>query len=406
MKRIIGIVAALLVLGTCWNAEGQSKGQETIQDNAQSNSQDQTQNINELIRECRRLESSGKTKEAADAAIGYLDVGGIDSLDVAIDVMLKEMEYSEALLRQKIRAETDPMKKCGLRSILTILYDKAGNNEMALKEYLRMKWMLNGTGALGAYIAICYLRLGMTEDAIAELESSKDDMLQIDPYAYHVDLGYSYQLAGRYAEAISEYSKAAETDPSKPAYYGNVGHCYESLGALDKALEQYDLGISKVPGEPVFHLRRGQIFLRQGKIELAEAEFKTVTEMDTIATEGSCRQFALYFLGKEKEALEWMDSLVVTSPDDPTLYFKKARLCSLAGRTDEAVSAMKAACELGFNRFYFIERTPDLDNVRDIPAFKSIVETYSTRHKAEAERIRKEIRGLFQPTDQRINQQS
>ena len=75
MKRIIGIVAALLVLGTCWNAEGQSKGQETIQDNAQSNSQDQAQDINELIRECMRLESSGKTKEAAVAAIGYLDVG-------------------------------------------------------------------------------------------------------------------------------------------------------------------------------------------------------------------------------------------------------------------------------------------------------------------------------------------
>lgn len=398
----------MLVSGTCWNADGQDKRQENVQNNIQdyTQSQNHTQDINELIKECRRLESSGKTKEAAEAAIGYLEVGGIDSLDVAIDIMFKEMEYSEAVLRQKIRAETDPMIICGLRSILTILYDKTGNHEMELKEYLKMKWMLNGSGALGAYIAICYLWLGMTEDAIIELESSKDDMLQIDPYAYHVDLGFSYQLAGRYAEAISEYSKAAEADPSKPAYHESIGECYESLGSLGKALEQYDLEIQKTPGDPVFHLRRGKIFLRQGKTDLAEAEFKTVTEMDTVAADGSCRQFALYFLGKEKEALEWQDSLIAASPDNPTLYFKKVRLCSLAGRTDEAVSAMKAACEHGFKRFYLIERTPDLDNVRNIPAFKSIVETYNARHNAEIERIRKEIRGMLQASTQRANQRS
>lgn len=402
MKRIIGIVVATLILGNCWDAGGQDK----TQNNAQSKSISQTQEINKLIRECRRLESSGKTEEAAEAAIGYLAGGGLDSLDVAFSVMVKEMDYSEAVLRRKIGAETNPVNIFDLRSILAILYDKAGNNEMALKEYLRMKWMLNGTGALALYIATYYYRLGMPEDAVAELENSEEDMLRTDPLMYHENLGYYYQETGRYAEAISEYSKSAELDPSEPVLYEGAGRCYELIGDQHKALEQYNLGISKAPGEPLLHLRRGMIFLSQGKTDLAGKEFETVTKMDAAATEDNCRQFALHFLGKDKEALEWQESRIAASPDDPMVYFEKARLCSLIGLNDDAVSAMKAACGHGFNQFHIIERSHNLDNVRSIPEFKSLVETYSARHKSETERIRKEIRGLFQPTYLRINQQS
>lgn len=164
--------------------------------------------------------------------------------------------------------------------------------------------------------------------------------------------------------------------------------CGESRKAADAAIEYQERGGTD-------------------SLEVAvDAMLKEMDYSDAVATDGSCRQFALHYLGKDKDALEWQNSVITVSPENPDVYFEKARLCSLAGFPDEAVSAMKTACEHGFNRFNIIERTDDLDNVRDIPAFKSLVETYSARHKAETERIRKEIRDLFQPSNQQTNQQS
>lgn len=65
------------------------------------------------------------------------------------------------------------------------------------------------------------------------------------------------------------------------------------------------------------------------------------------------------------------------------------------GRTEDALKAIKTALERGYNNFRHIADDDDLDPVRNIPEFVSLVGKYSAEHEAFVERLRGELRGGF-----------
>lgn len=186
MKRIIRIlIVALAVAGADvngWMAMAQEKQITGMEQGAQK-----TPAHNDILRSCKELRRSGEFRKAVDEGIRYIAAGGEDSLAVVMDVLTTDVEYSEAMLRGKISG--DPGNIILWRTTLSIFYDQTGNYRMALKETLKMKWMLNGTGALAEYIGGYYYKLGMPEDAVAELEKADDSVIQNDPGYYHCALG-------------------------------------------------------------------------------------------------------------------------------------------------------------------------------------------------------------------------
>lgn len=387
MKGIIRIlIVALAVAGADvngWMAMAQEKQITGMEQGAQK-----TPDHNDILRSCKELRRSGEFRKAVDEGIRYIAAGGEDSLAVVMDVLTTDVEYSEAILRGKISG--DPGNIILWRTTLSIFYDQTGNYRMALKETLKMKWMLNGTGALAEYIGGYYYKLGMPEDAVAELEKADDSVIQNDPGYYHCALGLCHQLAGHYAAAASEYSKAVNAGYAESSTFISAGRCYEHLGEYSKALDQYNLGIDQ--DDPTAYLCRGRIYLKQGHKELADADFRAVVEKDTVLTEGNDRQFALYFLGRNEEALDWQKALDTRFPDSKEVDFSRACLYSLLNRPEDAVIAMEAAFKHGLIYFSLIDDNEYLEAIRNVPEFKSLVEKYRAKHNAFMESIRKEIR--------------
>lgn len=387
MKGIIRIlIVALAVAGADvngWMAMAQEKQITGMEQGAQK-----TPDHNDILRSCKELRRSGKFRKAVDEGIRYIAAGGEDSLAVVMDVLTTDVEYSEAILRGKISG--DPKNIILWRTILSLFYGQTENYRMALKETLKMKWMLNGTGALAEYTGGYYYKLGMPEDAVAELEKADDSVIQNDPGYYHCALGLCHQLAGHYAAAASEYSKAVNAGYAESSTFISAGRCYEHLGEYSKALDQYNLGIDQ--DDPTAYLCRGRIYLKQGHKELADADFRAVVEKDTVLAENSGRQFALYFLGQNEEALDWQKALDTRFPDNKVVDFKRACLYSLLNRPEDAVIAMEAAFKHGLVYFSLIDDNEYLEAIRNVPEFKSLVEKYRTKHNAFMESIRKEIR--------------
>ena len=176
MKGIIRIlIVALAVAGADvngWMAMAQEKQITGMEQGAQK-----TPDHNDILRSCKELRRSGEFKKAVDEGIRYIAAGGEDSLAVVMDVLTTDVEYSEAILRGKISG--DPGNIILWRAILSLFYSQTENYRMALKETLKMKWMLNGTGALAEYIGGYYYKLGMPEDAVAELEKKQNDFRTI-----------------------------------------------------------------------------------------------------------------------------------------------------------------------------------------------------------------------------------
>ena len=104
-------------------------------------------------------------------------------------------------------------------------------------------------------------------------------------------------------------------------------------------MENYNAGIDVDKEYPYIFLMRGELYRKQGQDELANADFEEILKQDTVAKSGSCRQYALLFLGRNNEAIEWMDKIVASDPDNNGPYYDRACLLSRMGKADEAIAA-------------------------------------------------------------------
>ena len=335
-------------------------------------------------------EAVGDRHKAVDAALDYVAHYDAEQIGVVIETLKADRKYSEAILKKRIKDGAG--NKPAWQGMLALYYYNLRDFELALKEFLQILDDYGIKNELAGYVADCYDELGMPEDAALTLKESEEAQIKENPWYYYCLLGGYYQDCGRYEDAISVLDKAIEEDPADAFAYYRSGWCYEFLGDDAKALERYSLGIEMDDNYPYIFLMRGEIYLKQGKKELADADFKAVVEKDTVLSDGSCRQYALHFLGRDKEALEWQDSLAVKFPDDPGTYYDQACLYSCMGRTEDALKAIKTALERGYNNFRHIADDDDLDPIRNIPEFVSLVEKYKAEHLAFVERLRGELR--------------
>lgn len=337
--------------------------------------------------------AAGDDRKAVDAALDYIGHRGEEPEKAMLLLLMKNKSYAEAALRKRIAENTGDVVTW--RATLAGLYTSTHNYEAAVKEYLR----LGKTSAPKEYfadnLAPCFSELEMPEEAITTLEENGKDLIENSHRYYYCLLGIYHQEKGDYKKAIEMFDKASEADPTDVFPYYRRGWCFEFLKDTTKAMEQYTKGIELRDDYPYIFLMRGELDLTQGKKEQADIDFNAVIQKDTVLNDNSCRQYALHFLGKDKEAQEWQDSLLTMYPDEPGIYYDQACLYARMGRSDDAVNALGSALEHGYRNLRHINDDDDLDPVRNIPEFKSLMEKYSKEHEVFVERFSLEIRKEF-----------
>lgn len=315
----------------------------------------------------------GETDKAIDDALLWFEKDEDAYGSVIIKLMMKHRTYAIAKAKTKMKSSD---RKDTWKVLLLGLYEESGEYENAIKEYDSLEEDYGKDEYIYAHRADCYDELGLTEIALSEIDKAIE--LEAD-YSNICTKGGILRTAGRYAEAIEVFDQAIEVDPSYAFAYYAKGWCYELSGDDDKAMECYDLGIDLNKDYAYIYLMRGQIHLKRGDKVKAEKDFNMVLQLDTVVSDGSCRQYALHFLGKDTEADEWMQKLIDDEPYDMGHYYDKACLYSRMGRTDEAVKALETALDMGYCKFAHIEHDDDLDAIRERDDFKSMIEKYKNR---------------------------
>ena len=94
---------------------------------------------------------------------------------------------------------------------------------------------------------------------------------------------------------------------------------------------------------------------------------------------GTCRQYALFFLGHDEEAIQWMDDLIESDPENAGHYYDKACLYARMGMLDESIAALEQTLKHGYRDFAHIEADDDLDPIRSRSEYSVLIKEYKKK---------------------------
>ena len=319
-------------------------------------------------------DKKGEINNAIDAAIEYVDKDDEPSWRLLVNAGKKNLNYAAANMRAKMKSADNPIY---WRALLSELYIAAGKYEQAVKEISLLEEEAGKDARLHSRKAECYRYLGMHEAAIAELDQAMEDGVNWNDLC---ERGICYRLLGDFEKAIADFTAAIEEDPRYAFPYYSRGWCYELSGRDDLALEDYNLGIDIDPDYPYIFLERGLVLKKMGRLDEARNDFETTVAKDTVATDGSSTHYALHELGRDDEALAWMQKIIDEDPSDAGNWYDYACLYGRMNRVDDALNALQKAFELGYRNFGHLEYDYDMDILRDLPRYKELVAKYKAIH--------------------------
>ena len=316
----------------------------------------------------------GEVAKAIDAGLEWYEQDEDPSIGVLIDLLVKRPNYSETGIRTYIKTTEN---KLSWEALLAYFYTRQYKYAEAVKVYDEIESEFGRIDQVHFYRSDCYSELGLNEMAIADISKVNEDHYDWENYCNRGDY---YRLSGDLDAAIADFSSAIADAPREFFPYYRRGWCYEMKGDRKRAMEDYNLGIEMYEDYPYLLLMRGELLLEEGKKAEASADFERILQVDTVANDNSCRMYALHFLGRDKEAEDWMNSIIGADPEDDGNYYDQACLYSLMGRPEDSIAALRTAFEKGYRSFSHIRLDNDLDAVRERPEFKALIAKYEAIH--------------------------
>ena len=138
----------------------------------------------------------------------------------------------------------------------------------------------------------------------------------------YLQRGLCYAESGKYDEAIADFSTVIQNDMQLAYYaYYRRGWVNEFKQDTAAALSDYSRGIELEDDYAYLHLMRGELYQLLGDTLNAKADFEKVVAVDTVVQDGSCRQYALFFLGQSEEAQAWQQQMIANAPTDAGVYY-------------------------------------------------------------------------------------
>jgi tetratricopeptide (TPR) repeat protein len=144
-----------------------------------------------------------------------------------------------------------------------------GEREKALDSSKSAAKLLPDNEVTCMNLAYVYLKLGMIDEAIAELKrlvSDKPNLWQ----AYY-NLGYAYVVKNSFAEAASALKEAARVNPDSAMILNNQGWCLWRLGKYSEAIHLFERALVLEPQFPEALFNLGMIYKAAGRYDEAKA---------------------------------------------------------------------------------------------------------------------------------------
>ena len=150
----------------------------------------------------------------------------------------------------------------------------------------------------------------------------------------------------RRAEALAQRALALDDPGAHARAHGQLGTIYSASRRFDEALTEFDRAIELNPSDVFAHDARGSNLMYLGRPEEAIAAMEMAMRLNPAGrSSGTGFGFSLayYMLGRYRESLAVADAALASFPDAPFLHAMRAAALGQMGNTEEAA---KAAAQL------------------------------------------------------------
>lgn len=310
-----------------------------------------------------------KYREAIDDVITAL---GIDNNSKAFYELqqLADSASGQMIAKLKVQKVKEPNENSWIY-YLGVAYERANNYKQAISNY-KESLAKEQNAVVADRISDCYNKIGLYEEALEycnqaiALDSTDTD--------YLLNKAIIEDFAGKYKDAISDMTNYIAHEPENSFGYYRRGWIKDKMKDYDGAIEDYTMAITLNPDDAYSYMCRGNIYQLKGETEKSKRDFEEAIRLDSIPEQADCSFYAYYYLGEKDKAISVMDALL--KKGEKGNYYDAACLYSIMEEKDKAILFLSKALENGYRNFAHMERDRDLDNIRNMQAYKDLVNKY------------------------------
>lgn len=322
----------------------------------------------------------GKWKESIDDIIKALGIDGDQKAFLLLhDIPAEHSLLAKSKLKSKmLSAPNDRYWPYCLGSFL----EHNGEYEEAISYYLKGN-DIDADPTFFNNIARCYKKMGDFDHALEMI----DKAIAMDPNdADYMDLKASILMrSGKNEECIAELDKIIELDPGQSLSYFQKAESLMNMQKYNEAIELYTLVEDLNPdldSDKYLHLKKADAYRLMGKNADAEKEYrKVLTLSDSTGEDSFWTIYALTGLKDFNEAEKALNELQYK--DDESLgdlasfNYNKACLYARMGKNKEAMEYLNSALENNYDDVGILNVDYDLDGLRREKGFNELISKYT-----------------------------
>ena len=226
-------------------------------------------------------------------------------------------------------------------------------------------------------IYACYEAMGDYSRALEYIDYSLEmDSTDVDDFQRRAEVLF---YLGRMNECLKVMDRYVEETPDFYGGYSTRGIYKMHNNDWEGAIEDYSMAIALEPDMAYTYTKRGEVYMKQGNVEAAKADFLKVIELDTVPNRYSTAMYAFQSLGELDKAKEFMQRVIDEEPDYEGNYYDAACLYARMGEKQQAIDYLRQAFDRGYRDFAHIVVDYDMDNIRDMEEFKVLIEEYKEK---------------------------
>lgn len=242
---------------------------------------------------------------------------------------------------------------------------------------LEKAFEIDARGFLFEMIADNYSEIGDYTNAVLYI----DRAIQMNPEDDNL-IGKRADILGESGDvngAIVQWGEYINKNPDFAGGYYRRGFFEDNSDRTEDALKDYDMAIMLMPEYAYAYLGKGDMLEKLGRHDEAQIAYQKVVDIDTVPNNESCAMYALLALGRNDDAIAFMDKVIANDSINPGNYYDAACFYSRIGDYEKSLYNLRKSFEKGFRRFHHVMIDDDLEALRQTDGFVKLMDEFQTK---------------------------